>query len=105
MWPKRDPLEAKLCTVITGYMVQSVAKLNLTHISPSRLDDDGSAAPGFLLGLSHALPGFLVGVICGAHRDFVLDPSQAVQLYAPFTKKKDQTRHSNSRRVCRHLPH
>ncbi len=56
-----------------------------TQVSPAGLDDDGSTAAGFLLGLSHALPGFLVGVVCGTHRDFVLDPSQAVQLYAPFT--------------------
>lgn len=59
-----------------------------THVSPTRLDDDSSTAAGLLLGLSHALPGFLVGVVCGAYRDFVLDPSQAVQLYAPFTGQK-----------------
>lgn len=57
----------------------------LTHVSPPRLDDDRTPAAGLLLCLSHALPGLLIGVVCGTHSDLVLDPTQAVQLNAPFT--------------------
>lgn len=59
----------------------------LTHVSPTGLDDDGTAAARLLLCLSHALPGLLVRVVRGTHRNLILDPSQAVQLYAPFTEE------------------
>lgn len=59
----------------------------LTHVSPPRLDDDRTPAAGLLLCLSHALPGLLVRVVRGTHRDLVLDSTQAVQLNAPLTEK------------------
>lgn len=59
----------------------------LTHVSPPGFDDYGSAAARLLLGLGHALPGLLVRVVCGTHRNFILDASQAVQLYVPFTEE------------------
>lgn len=60
----------------------------LTQVTASRLNDDGPAAPRLLLGLRHALPCLLVGVICGTHRDFVLDAAQAVQVDVPMAVRQ-----------------
>lgn len=87
-WPKRGSSAQALQEQSHTFKCGGQRCVKPTHVSSSRLDDDGSTAPGLLLGLSHALPGFLVGVVCGAYRDFVLDPSEAVQLYAPFTGQK-----------------
>lgn len=43
---------------------------------PSRFDDLGAPLARVLLGLRHALSGHLVGVVGGAHCDFVLDRPQ-----------------------------
>lgn len=59
----------------------------LTYVSPSRLDDNGAPAAGLLLHLCHAFLGFLVGVVRCAYCNLVLDPSQTIQLNAPFTAK------------------
>lgn len=71
----------------TGWVVSAGL---LTYVSPSRLDDDGTPAASLLLNLGHALPGFLVGVVCCTNRDFVLDPTQTVQLNTPFTTEAEQ---------------
>lgn len=60
---------------------------SLTDVSAALLDDNGSAPPRLLLHLSHALPGLLVGVVCGIHCNLVLDGAQAVQLNSPVTAK------------------
>lgn len=89
-------LEKSCCLISTGTKHnQPDLLVNLTHISTARLDDDGWPAAWILLSLSHALLSLLVGVICGTHCDFVLDPSQAVQLYAPFsmTRQKSTSLH------------
>lgn len=59
----------------------------LTYVSSPRLDDDGTPAASLLLNLGHAFSGLLVGVISGTHCNLVLDPTQAIQLNAPFTAK------------------
>ena len=64
----------------------SVSRL-LTYVSPPWLDDNGTPTASLLLNLSHALPGLLVGVVCGTYCNLVLDPTQTIQLNAPFTAK------------------
>lgn len=59
----------------------------LTYVSPPRLDDDGTPTASFLLNLGHAFPGLLVWVVCGTYCNLVLDPTQTIQLNAPFTAK------------------
>lgn len=59
----------------------------LTYISSPRLDDDSTPTASLLLDLGHIFPGLLVGVICGTYCNLVLDPTQTIQLNAPFTAK------------------
>lgn len=59
----------------------------LTYVSSPRLDDDGAPAASLLLNLGHAFLGLLVGVVCGTYCNLVLDPTQTIQLNAPFTAK------------------
>lgn len=59
----------------------------LTYVSSPRLDDDGTPAASLLLNLGHAFLGLLVGVVCGTYCNLVLDPTQTIQLNAPFTAK------------------
>lgn len=59
----------------------------LTYVSSPRLDDDGTPTASLLLNLGHAFPGLLVGVVCGTYCNLVLDPTQTIQLNAPFTAK------------------
>ena len=59
----------------------------LTYISPPWLDDNGTPTTSLLLNLGHAFPGLLVGVVCGTYCNLVLDPTQTIQLNAPFTAK------------------
>ena len=60
---------------------------SLTDVSAPLLDDDGPPPPRLLLGLGHVLPGLLIGVVRGVHRELVLDPAQAVQLNSSITAK------------------
>lgn len=64
----------------------------LTYVSPPRLDDNGTPTASLLLHLGHALPGLLVGVVCGTYCNLVLDPTQTIQLNAPFTAKTKRRR-------------
>lgn len=48
-----------------------------------RLEDLGPPFATVLLGLRHALPGHLVGVVGGTHRDFVLNRPQGHQVGGP----------------------
>lgn len=59
----------------------------LTHVAAAGLDDNGTSAARLLLGLGHALPGLLVGVVRGAYRDLVLDAAQAVQLHTAISER------------------
>lgn len=65
----------------------SVPSCLLTYESPPGLDDDGTPTASLLLDLGHVFPGLLVGVVCGTHCNLVLDPTQTIQLNAPFTAK------------------
>lgn len=47
---------------------------------PSRFDDLGAPFARVLFGLRHALSGHLVGVVGGAHGNFVLDGPQRGQV-------------------------
>lgn len=62
--------------------------LILTQVTASGLDDDGASTPRLLLSLCQALPRFLVGVVGGTHRDFVLDAAQAVQVDIPMAARQ-----------------
>ncbi len=57
-----------------------------------RLDLNGGAAPDVLLHLRHALPGRLVGVVCGTNCDLVLNAALALQVIPslPVRRRKEE---------------
>lgn len=72
-----------------GFSVLCVCVSGLTRTG---LDLDRCAAPYVLLHLRHSLPGGLVGVVCGAHCDLVLNAALTLQvvLAPPVWRKKKQ---------------
>lgn len=57
-----------------------------------RLDLNCWAAPDVLLHLRHALPGRLVGIVCGANCDLVLNAALALQVIPalPVWRRKEE---------------
>lgn len=79
------PVPEKICSSVES--LQAFTLSLLTYVSPPRLDDNGAPAASLLLDLRHAFLGFLVGVVRCTYCNLVLDPSQTIQLNAPFTAK------------------